>query len=150
MRLTRSKKWLATAAGVVTVGVAATAAFAYFTTTGSGTGSAAAGTNTAIVLHGTAPTNLYPGTSATVSFTVDNPSTGHQYVTKIHLVDVTTDAGHAGCVMSDFTMPDVTANQDIASGDGTAITATGTLSMANNGNQDACKNAPLTLNLTSN
>jgi hypothetical protein len=149
MRLTRKKKWLAIAAGTITVGVAATAAFAYFTTTGSGSGSATVGTNSAVTLHGTTSPSLYPGASSTVSFTVDNPSTGHQFVTTIHLVGVTTDAAHSGCVMTDFTMPDVNASQDVPSGNGTAITATGTLSMANNGNQDACKNAPLTLNLTS-
>jgi hypothetical protein len=51
--------------------------------------------------------------------------------------------------MTDFTMPDVTVNQDIASGNAQSVTATGTLSMANNGDQDACQAAPLTLHLTS-
>jgi len=46
-------------------------------------------------------------------------------------------------------MPDVTVNQDFPNGNGQTVTATGTLTMANNGNQDACKGAPLTLNLTS-
>ena len=80
---------------------------------------------------------------------MDNPSAGHQYVTTIHLDSVTTDGGHAACTMADFTMPDVTANQDFPNGNGQAVGATGTLTMANNGNQDACKGAPLTLNLTS-
>jgi hypothetical protein len=53
--------------------------------------------------------------------------------------------------VADYTMPDVTAAQDVASGSGVAITATGTLTMANTAtSQDACKNAPLTLNFTSN
>ena len=47
-------------------------------------------------------------------------------------------------------MPDVVANQNVAPGSGIAITATGQLSMADNGNQDPCKNASLTLNLSSN
>jgi hypothetical protein len=47
-------------------------------------------------------------------------------------------------------MPDVTVNQDFASGNGQSVTATGTLSMANtNSSQDGCKDAPLTLNLSS-
>src|SRR5262249_11973898 len=103
-----------------------------------------------LVLHGTVTTTLYPGTSSPVTFTVDNSSPGHQYVTKIKLTSVTTDAGHSGCVLTDFSMADVTANQDVANGNGIAITATGTISMANTGvPQDACKGAPLTLNLTS-
>ena len=41
--------------------------------------------------------------------------------------------------------------QDVASGNGTAVVATGTITMANtNVSQDACKGAPLTLHLTSN
>lgn len=127
------------------------AAFAYYTSTGSGTGSATAGTSTAVVLHGTVADTLYPGTSSSVSFTVDNPSNGHQYVNVITLASVTTDVAHAACVVADFSMPNVTAAQDVASGNGTAIIATGTITMANTStSQDACRNAPLTLNLTSN
>jgi hypothetical protein len=131
--------------------VLAGAAFAYYTSTGAGTGSATAGDSTAVVLHGTVATTLYPGTSSSVTFTVDNPSDGHQLVNVITLASVTTDASHSSCVLTDFTMPPVTANQDVASGNGIAITATGTITMANTGtSQDACRNAPLTLNLTSN
>jgi hypothetical protein len=47
-------------------------------------------------------------------------------------------------------MPDVVANQDVASGNGQAITATGTLTMNDlNSSQNTCKNANLTLNFTS-
>lgn len=148
-RFTLSKK---VAAGMFGVGVAltASAAWAYFTTSGSGTGTASSGTSTPVVLHGVAATALYPGTSSTVSFTVDNPSTGHQFVQSIHLVSVTTDLAHAACLTTDYTMPDVVVDQDVPAGNGTVITATGTLTMANTGvSQDACKLAPLTLNFTS-
>jgi hypothetical protein len=135
------------AGAIVAVGVA----FAYFTTTGSGTGSATGGTGSAVTIHGTAATSLFPGTSTTVSFTVDNPSQGAQRVNAIQLESVTTDAAHSACVMSDFTMPSVTVNQTFPNGNGQAVTATGTLSMANTAlNQDACQGAPLTLHLTSN
>ena len=144
---TKKKIVLLAAVGVsVAVG---TGAYAYFTTTGSGTGSATVGTSSAVTIHGTTTTTLYPGTSTQADFTIDNPSPGHQYVAKIKLDSVTTDGAHSGCVMTDFTMPDVTVNQDFANGNGQAVTATGTLSMANNGNQNACKGAPLTLNLSS-
>ena len=149
MRIFTKKRAAAAAVTVALLG-GGMAAYAYFTTTGAGTGSGTTGTNSALVLHATTSPSLYPGSSATVSFTVDNPSPGHQFVGTIHLTSVTTDASHSACVMSDYTMADVTANADVASGNGIAITPTGTLAMANNGNQDACKNAPLTLNLTSN
>ena len=138
----------AIAAGAVAFGGLA---YAYFTTTGAGTGSGAVGTSTALVLNGTVASSLYPGTSSTVSFTVDNASPGHQLLNTIHLVNVTTDSAHSACDVSDFTMPDVVANQDFATGSGQAVTATGTITMANTAvSQDACKNAPLTLHLTSN
>src|SRR5262245_58944241 len=123
-KLFRTKKSVALLAALVVASAAAVGGYAYFTTPGSGTGSASVGTETPVTLHATAGT-LYPGTSTTVNFTVDNPSPGHQFVTKIILNSVTTDAAHSGCVMSDFTMPDVNANQDFANGNGQAVTATG-------------------------
>jgi hypothetical protein len=132
---------------IVAVGVA----IAYFSSTGAGTGSATVGSSSAVTIHGTTATSLFPGTSSTVSFTVDNPSPGSQRVNLIQLASVTTDAGHSACVMGDFTMPNVTVNQTFPNGNGQTVTATGTLSMANTAlNQDACQGAPLTLHLTSN
>ncbi len=136
--------------GIVAAAVAiGTTAFAYFTTTGSGTGSASVGSSSAVTIHGTTDDTLYPGTSTTVHFTIDNPSDGNQYVATIKLDSVTTDGAHSGCDTSDFTMPDVTVNQNFPNGDGQTVTATGTLSMADDGNQDDCQGAPLTLNLSS-
>jgi hypothetical protein len=135
----------------IVVLAAAGAAYAYFSSTGSGTGTGTVGSSSAVTLHGSASSSLYPGTSSSVTFTVDNPSPGHEQVGTIHLASVTTDAGHSGCTMSDFTMPDVVANQDFPNGNGQAVTAQGTLTMANTAsNQDACQGAPLTLHLTSN
>ncbi len=129
--------------------VAAVGGYAYFTTNGTGTGSATVGTDSGVTLYATTAGLLYPGgPSRTVSFTVDNPSSGNQWVGTIHLESVNT--GVVGCLGADFTMPDVVANQNVAPGSGIAITATGQLSMADNGNQDPCKNASLTLNLSSN
>jgi hypothetical protein len=136
--------------GVLVV-VMAGAAFAYFSSTGSGTGSGAVGSSSAVTLHGSVSSSLYPGTSSPVSFTVDNPSPGSQRVGTITLASIATDAGHSGCSMSDFSMPNVTVNQVFPNGNGQSVTATGTLTMANTAsNQDACQSAPLTLNLTSN
>jgi hypothetical protein len=151
MSMFKNRKRRMVALGAIGVVVAAGAAFAYFTASGSGTGSVSAGTSSAVTLHGTVATALYPGTNSTVNFTVDNPSGGSQRVHQIQLGSVTTDAGHSGCVMGDFTMPTVTVDQVFPSGNGQAVTATGTLTMAETGlNQDACQGAPLTLHLTSN
>jgi hypothetical protein len=137
--------------GTVAAIAAAGAAIAYFTASGSGTGSASVGSSSAVTIHGTVAGALFPGSSATVNFTVDNPSSGSQRVSGIQLESVTTDEAHSGCVTSAFTMPNVTVNQTFPSGNGQAVTATGTLAMANTAlNQDACQGAPLTLHLTSN
>jgi hypothetical protein len=162
----KSKKGIALLATMIVAVAATVGAYAYFTTTGSGSGTATVGTSTAFVLHGSAPANLYPGTSDTVTFTVDNPSTGHQYLNTIHLVSVqayptATDrtngtaeiltCGGPNSASSDFQMADVPVNHDYASGSGQAVTPTGTLQMNNlNASQDTCKNAFLKLNLTSN
>jgi hypothetical protein len=145
------KKRVLIALGSAVVLIAAGAAVAYFTSSGSGTGSVSGGNSAPVTLHGTVASTLYPGTSSSVSFTVDNPSPGTQRVGTIHLASVATDAAHSACVVSDFSMPDVAANQSFPSGNTQAVSATGLLAMANTGvSQDACQGAPLTLNLTSN
>ena len=155
------------------LGLGGVAAYAYFTATGTGTGTGSVGTSAAVTLHGTSASTLYPGTSSTVNFTVDNPSAGHQIVGTIHLASVVAcdtafvagacPNGHeiAGCESinngsganggtNNFYMADVAANQDVASGNGVSVTATGTLTMNNLAtSQDSCKNANLLLNLTS-
>ncbi len=174
LRLLRKKRVRA-GLGLLFALVFAAGAFAYFTTGGSGTGTASVGTSSALTIHGTAGT-LYPGTSTTVNFTVDNPSSGYQQLGTIHLASVKACVGAgswwsaSGCTAggtevtgcesvepgptntntADFYMPDLAANQDIASGTGQSVTATGTLWMNDlSTNQDACKNANLTLNFTS-
>jgi hypothetical protein len=142
-----SRKALAVGGLVLAVALGGIA-YAYFTTTGSGTATASVGSSSALTLHGSTAGALLPGAAGqTVSFTVDNPSAGHQRVGTVHLDSV--DAP-SGCNAADFTMPDVVSNQDVAHGTGIAITATGTLTMANNGNQDACQSGALTLHISSN
>jgi hypothetical protein len=141
------KKFVAVAVGTATVGLGI-GAYAYFTQPGSGTGAASAGSATAIEVVGTASTTLYPGTSSNVAITVTNPGQGHQFVGTVSLASVTTDAAHSACDMSDFTMADVPVNANLAGGGNTNVS--GSLAMADDGNQDACKGAPLTLHLTSN
>jgi len=172
MRFLRSKYGIV-AIAVVAVAAGAIGAYAYFTTTGSGTGTATVGTSSNLTLHGNAPTTLYPGTSSTVTFTVDNPSPGHQQLGTIYLAGVhacvgagsswtgssctsggvhattceSVDPGNAiDANASQFYMADVVSNQDFPSGNGQAVTATGTLKFHNlAASQDQCKNANLVL-----
>ena len=137
--------------GVMVVAIAASiGAYAYFTTTGSGTGSATTGSSSAVTIYGSTASTLYPGTSSVENFTLDNPSPGHQYVTKIHFVNATGASITSGnCLAADYSMPDVTVNQDFPTGNGQTVTATGTVSYANNGDQDLCQGKTVTLNFTS-
>jgi hypothetical protein len=133
-------------------------AYAYFTTTGSGTGTATVGSSSTVTLHATVSGNLFPGSSSPVTFTIDNPSKGAQRVGTITLASITADGTHALCGVTvgaastfDFTMPAVAVNKAFASGEGQAVTPTGTLTMNDTGvSQDACQGATLTLHLTNN
>jgi hypothetical protein len=171
MRRLRRKRTIA--AVLFLAGVGAVGGYAYFSASGSGTATATVGTSSALTLHGTASGTLYPGLSTTVSFTADNPSSGSERIGTIHLASVVAcdtafvagacpsghevascesiddgSVGNAGA--SDFYMADVAANQNVASGNGQSITATGTLTMNNLAtSQDTCKSTNLLLSLTS-
>jgi hypothetical protein len=169
MKIRITKTRVAIAAGLVLAVIGSVGAWAYFTTTGSGTGTTSAGTSSALTIHATlAPRasdhKLYPGGDpADVSFTVDNPSNGHQHVGTITLESVAAYATQAafvadpvnnkisGCLSTWFSMTPVVDNEDVAPGSGIALTATGTLAMNNvNLSQDACKNAYLVATFSSN
>lgn len=155
-------RWITDKRALVALGcicalAVAGAAFAYFTSSGSGTGSAAVGSSSSVTLHATITSSLFPGSSSPVTFTVDNPSSGVQRVGTVSLASISTDAGHSSCSTKltgenpDFTMAPVPVNQVFTSGNGQAVSATGTLAMNETGvNQDACQGATLTLHLTNN
>lgn len=152
-----TKKNVLIALGCTCALAVAGAALAYFTSTGSGTGTATVGSSSAVTLHATSASTLYPGTSSTVSFTVDNPSSGSQRVGTISLGSITVDAGHSTCSTTissgnpDFSMAAVAVNKVFAPGNGQSVTPTGSLTMNETGvNQDACQGATLTLHLTNN
>src|SRR5262245_3656376 len=66
---------------VLAIALSAVGAFAYWTTTGSGNGNAAvAPSNGTVTLHGSAPTNLFPGGSSNVTFTADNAGASNLFV----------------------------------------------------------------------
>ena len=149
--MTRGKKRALIVAVVAALAlIAAIAGYAYWTTTGSGTGSSTAGTTSAITLHASFTTGIFPGGTKTVSFTADSTNPGNVRVGTVHLASVSFDAGHSGCAAADFTMPDVVQNFEIPNGTGTALPNNGTLTFADTAsNQDACQGATITLNLTS-
>jgi hypothetical protein len=68
--------------------IAAVGAWAFFTASGSGSGTATVGTSSALTLHGATVGTLYPGATVSISFTVDNPSSGHQQLGTIYLAGV--------------------------------------------------------------
>lgn len=175
MTFIKRRKRVTTLAAALAL-VVAGAAYAYFSASGSGTGTATVGTSSALTLHGTSASTLYPGVSSTVSFTVDNPSSGHQQLGTIHLASVkacvgagsswngsscsnsgteattceSVETGSSDGNTANFWMADVVSNQDFGNGSGQSVTATGTLKMNDlSTSQDACKNANLTLNFTS-
>lgn len=152
-----TKKRAVAALATACVLALAAGAYAYFTSAGSGTATATVGSSSAVVLHGTVGGALYPGASQTVTFTVDNPSSGTQRVGTISLTKVQADAGHASCLTTitgekpDFTMAAVAVNKVYAAGNGQVVTPTGTLTMNDTGvSQDGCQGATLTLTLASN
>jgi hypothetical protein len=174
-RIIRRKKLVAVL-GLFAVLATAGAAVAYFTATGSGTVTAGVGTSSVFTLHGTSASTLYPGSSSTVSFTVDNTSSAHQLLGTIHLASVkacvgsgsswngtmctnsgteattceSVETGASDTNTANFWMADVPVAADFGPGTGQTVTPTGTLKMNDlSSNQNACENANLTLNLTS-
>jgi hypothetical protein len=156
MQLITRKRALFALGGTCALAVAGVA-LAYFTSTGSGTGTATVGSSSAVTLHATMSSSLYPGSSSPVSLTVDNPSSGSQRVGTVSLASLSVDAGHSTCSTvitggnPDFTMAAVTVNKVFGPGNGQSVTPSGTLTMNETGvNQDACQGATLTLHLTNN
>jgi hypothetical protein len=146
-----TKKSLFAALGVVAVVVVGGLAFAYWTGSGSGTATSGVGTSGSVVLTGTAPAGIAPGTSEPVTFTAANAGAAATQVTTVHMVSLAADAGHGACATADFTMADTTQNHSVPAG-ATAdpMPVTGTLVYANTPiSQDACKGATMTLTLTS-
>lgn len=157
-----SRKKAAVMAGVAAVAGGGIVAVAYFTTTGSGSGSGSVGTSSAMTVHqatitysNPAPADnaLMPGTSATVTFTVDNPSSGQQYVNAISLASWTSNKTGCDSVTHStwITMPDVSVAHDYAPSNGQTVTPTGTITFNDLAvDQSVCKGATLTFSYTSN
>ncbi|WP_346386393.1 hypothetical protein [Nocardioides sp.] len=127
-------------------------AYAYWTNSGTGTGSAATGTTAGITVNQTSVVSgLYPGSPAqALSGNFDNGNAG-----PIHVASVTgtvTSTGAVGCSPADFVVSGSPAAnvQEVPSGTGVGSWSGLSVAMTNTAaNQDACKNATLTISYTS-
>lgn len=148
MSFTKSRKIaLGTIAAVAIAGLA----YGYWTGSGSGTGTGTAGTSGTATITGTVAPGISPGTAEVVSFTAANASDSPIQVSVVHLESITADAAHSACTTADFSMANITENQQVPAG-ATAepLAVNGSLVYANTAvNQDACKGATLTLTLSS-
>lgn len=145
--------------GIATVVVAvallgiAGGAFAYWTNTGSGTGSATTGTTASITVNQTSTvTALAPGgTAQALSGNFDNPNSSPIYVTSVTAVVSSTDK--VGCGATDYTIAG-TAPVAAQVAAGTSVGSWSGLTIQFNNksgtNQDACKNAAVTITYTAN
>jgi len=145
-----SKRAAYVVATMVAVLLVSSIAYAYFSSTGTGSGTASVGTAANnISVTGSTSGTLYPGGSVSVSFTASNPATFKQKLSTIHLSSV---SAPVGCTDTWFHMSDVTVGAEgvlNAGANNAALTVTGSLAMDESGtNQDACKNASLTLAFT--
>jgi hypothetical protein len=83
-----TKRRIAVLASLLVAAIAAVGGWAYFTANGSGSGTATVGTSSNLALHGSTSGTLYPGSTVSISFTVDNPGTGSERLGTIYLAGV--------------------------------------------------------------
>lgn len=149
---TNTLRTLLTVVGLLAV---STAAYAFWTAGGSGSGSAATGTSVALTANQTSVlTPMYPGdTAQTLSGNFDNPNSGPVYVgtVTVSIASVTKAAAAASgtCDASDYTLatPVMSVNAEVPAGTARGAWTGATLRFNNKTttNQDACKNATVTL-----
>jgi len=149
-----TKKRVIVAAAVAAAVAIAGGAFAYFTSSGSGTGTASVGTSSNVVITATVTGTLFPGGDpAQVSFSIQNPGSGNEFVNTISYAGLDGNQP-SGCLGSWFHLNSdtpVSVAHNIAHGATYAVPGTFDLSMADTGtSQDACAGASLTFNFSSN
>ena len=142
------KRTIAIIVGVVIAVTAAGVAFAYWTNSGSGTGTATTGTNVAItVIQTSTVTNLVPGGAAQpLSGNFNNSNTSPVYVGAVTATVTGTDK--AGCGATDYTIAGTApVNAEVPAGTGVSSWSGLTIAFNNKPavNQDACKNAVVTI-----
>ena len=130
--------------------VSAVGGYAFWTGGGSGSGNAGVGTNAALVVNQTSViSGLVPGgPSAPLSGNFNNPGTSAVFVTAVTAAVTGTSA--AGCNASDFTIGGTApVGASVPTGSGVGSWSGLTIAMANTAvNQDACKNATVSISYT--
>lgn len=140
--------------GVVAALAAGGTAYAFWSSTGTGTGSGNVGTvtNGDIVLDGTLSGDLVPGGTATLAVTVANNSAAPVRIGPVSAT-VSVKDGSNNEINNVCQISATTYNQNTTVPANQAATALGnlTVSMVNdaNVNQDACKSATITFQLSS-
>jgi hypothetical protein len=150
IRVSKKKRVAVLVVGLVAVGGAA---LAYWTTAGSGSGSESTGTVVAVVVNQTSTvTGLAPGLPAqALSGNFDNPNSGPVYVTRV-LASVT-GTDKIGCDATDYTIAGAAnVGTQVPSGSSQGSWSGLTIQFNNKAttNQDACKNAVVSIAYTSN
>jgi len=148
-QMTKKNKIAAAAASVALVAVGGGAAYAYWSTTGTGTGSAAAASgNNVVVLHTAFDKDIAPGETRTVTYTADNANTSSTVVGSLAASVATSDP--TNCPASWFGVTAPSAPTTVAAKTTGASLGEGILTFTDTAtNQDACKAATITVNVTS-
>ena len=148
-KLSKKSRITAAVAGVALVAVGGGAAYAYWTTTGSGSGEAtnAPGGGT-VTLHATFAGGLAPGNQVNVVYSADNATTSSTVVGALS-ANVTTNV--EACLPTWFEVTAVTTNTPVAANSTGTSVGSGILKFndSTTDNQDACKGAVVTVNVTS-
>lgn len=153
MQVTR-KKLTGLVATTAVVALGAAGAFAYWSTSGSGSGSGTAADNVnATTVSVSVANNIVPGGTVAVTGIVANPNTTSSVY--FNTIDDTSITASGDCNAADFSFAALTGlAKTLTPADGSATTNdeygyTGALVMANTAvDQDACKGATITVNLT--
>jgi hypothetical protein len=147
-KMTKKSKIAAAAASVALVAVGGGAAYAYWSATGTGSGSATTAVGTApVALVASFADGIAPAGQRTVTYTATNPNSSN---TTVGALSATVTTGVTDCLPSWFTVTAPTTTTAVAAGAIGAALGTGTLTFTDeNVSQDACKDATITVNVTS-
>jgi len=146
------KRTIALVAAVMVVAMGGIA-YAYWTNNGSGSGEATTGSNGSVVVNQTSTVSgLAPGQPAqALGGNFDNPNSSPVFVNSVTAVVSGTD--QAGCDASDYTIGGAApVNAEIPAGSGVGSWSGLTIQFNNKPtvNQDACKNAVVSIQYTAN
>jgi hypothetical protein len=116
------------------------AAYGYWSTAGVGTGAAGSGTAVSLTLSPGTPTSLlYPGTSADVALTINNPNTFPVRVERVYLDPAqgnngfSADVSHTACPLTSLSFTTQTnggTGWTVAAGSALSLHLNGSLAMA--------------------